>query len=405
MNLARFISPSSSGPDSNPNWRKNSGAGHSGRYFEIDLNVLNEGELQQTAEYLGQFGYWRERAASSVKEKIRFLSYNCHREMRSTLLSLLESPAIRSKLDNYFEAINALPPRLSEFIALSAYARMIGGAEIDAFTMGSIMGYDYYREIVSYRRTLDTELFSPGGEAQFRSPVFGEYYLREHIEDERTLELISEFVHALDRFSNREANYKPILRQALRYRFIKATMKSSLANELVDRFFEQLHNLKIAKSDPLFWIQASIAKLAIPNYLASENYTATARSFSRLLRNFDPYQIDTHEAKFLIESRLGGYQRDYGLALLKSANLVIGVISRREEDLVLPIEIVTTYPDYYARFKEEIPDHEVNSVRQRLVEIEARMNTYSDAVLARKRIGERGRDAIRRVMSLSDNYT
>lgn len=374
-----------------------------GRFIESDLNQMDDRQLERASELLGQFGYWRERASYSEQQRISYLAKKCQREMRAILLSLLESPSIKARLSTYFNQINALPARAREFIVLTTYSRLIGG-DMDVHTIGTIMQYDYYKDIFSYRRTLDQEIFMPSGDIRFRSSVFGEFFLKNYVDDTDLLSFISRFVRALDTFATSTPSYLPVLRQALRYRYIRGVMTSSLANAYVDKFFEPLHTIKIAQRDPLFWVQASIAKSANGGFDFCENYIATARSLAKRRQGYDEYQIDTHEAKFLIESRLSGYKKDFGAAICTSARRVLGVIRRREEDLVLPLEVVTQFPEFYHAFKEVISEQEVADLRETLSDILKYISKYSEVVLSRNQIGQRSRAAISNVINTSEAY-
>jgi len=377
---------------------------YGGRALEVELNQLSHDEVRATSQLLDQFGYWKDLAVMSQEQRAHHIATRCRAEMRSILLSLLDSPTIRERLNSFFRELKSLPGRVVEFIVISSYARLIAGVDLSAYDLEDIMKFDYSREIRTVRGDLSDELFTVGLETKFKTSVFGEYFIREFFEDEEVISHIDRFITGLDAACDKSDRFRPMLRQALRYRYIRSVLNSSRAAELVDVFFDGLHNIRTAQRDPLFWVQASIAKAGVQNFEKSFDYVATARGVAKRRLGFDVYQIDTHEARILVESRLNGFSHDYGDALKRSVNLIDGVMSRRDEDLVHPLDVVVTYWDYYSRFKDDITDATTAQIVNALKRIRARLEHYPKGILERNKVGERSRQSIDALLHVAKSY-
>ena len=131
-----------------------------GKLFEIDANHLNAAQLADMATYLEQYGYWKDRAKLSDGQKLDYLRRRCHGEIRGILLSLLDSPTIRDRLEKYFDTLLSLPARVLEYIIIATYARVISGVQHSAYEIGHIMDIDYAWEVGSQRDRLSADILS-----------------------------------------------------------------------------------------------------------------------------------------------------------------------------------------------------------------------------------------------------
>jgi len=223
------------------------------------------------------------------------------------------------------------------------------------------------------------------------------------------VQTLQRFVIALDKHVHEKGNkqYDYLLRQSLRYRHIRSILKKSQADALADGFFDGLHGLRTAKRDPLFWVQCSIAKSAVGAFAKCEDYILTARSYADGMKStgYDPYQVDTHEAGFLVISRSQNYKTDVGFAFQRSVKLLEGVISRRDEDLERTLEVTTMYWDYYSVYKGQIDEITTANICNMLKRIRSRIDLYDKNVLERNKVGDRAKHSIDQVLQTGRHHS
>lgn len=87
-------------------------------------------------------------------------------------------------------------------------------------------------------------------------------------------------------------------------------------------------------SDPLFWVQYSIAQLANDNWPAAERHVNKAYDVAKgRKKKFDTYQVDTHAARLKIQHVITFGAKEGDSANIREAvRLLNSVIDRRPDD-------------------------------------------------------------------------
>jgi hypothetical protein len=157
---------------------------------------------------------------------------------------------------------------------------------------------------------------------------------------------MNDIVGAVVRFANfinghpSQRSFQWIVRRLLRYWNLSRLLGSrTTPNEVLDR----ASYIPSVNSDPLFWVQYSIAQMENNNYLPAERFLATAY-FKAKARgsSFDTYQIDTHSARLTIRKIVAnGVYDGVSQAVLDAAKKLRAVIQRRPDDLYHVASVVS----------------------------------------------------------------
>src|SRR5262249_30068309 len=103
---------------------------------------------------------------------------------------------------------------------------------------------------------------------------------------------------------------------------------------------------------------------------------------------YDTYQIDTHHARFLLVSRMAGYKPDYFDAFVRAHRYIVGVLTRREEDLLYPLQVSELYLDYFHTFKDRLTEAEVRRLIEAADLILQKIEKYPSSLLERNSVGK-----------------
>jgi len=98
--------------------------------------------------------------------------------------------------------------------------------------------------------------------------------------------------------------------------------------------FDKASFVSSVASDPLFWVQYSIAQLANDNWPVAERHVSKAYDVAKQRKGkFDTYQIDTHAARLKIQHVIAFGAKEGDSANIRQAvRLLHSVISRRPDD-------------------------------------------------------------------------
>jgi len=320
---------------------------------------------------------------------MEFVASKCRGEIRGILLALLDSPHFRAKLDGYFGTIKLLPKAAHELVIYSSFLRFLNFDPNDSYFLSVLMNKDYLASLPRIAPDSDVyEVITRGGEIAFKSSVFGEYYLREHVPDDILLNLLTDLAHQADQKRFTQTVYSELLRRMLRFSVIRALVHPRDGQRLIIDFFEKNAGLGIARYDPLYWVQYSIARMEDGRFDLCENYISQAYGIASTRQHYDTYQIDTHHARFLLQSRIANYKPDFFDAFVKAHKYIVGVLTRREEDLLYPLQVSQLYLDYFHRFKGELTEREVRHVMDAADFILKKIQKYPSSLLERNSVGQ-----------------
>jgi hypothetical protein len=360
-----------------------------GRYREEKLNRIAPKDAPKWIDYLISYGYWKEKASLSQPQKMEFIASKCKGEIRGVLLALLDSPLFKAKLDGYFEKIRALPKAAHELVIYSSFLRFLNFDPNDSYFLSILMNKDYLASLPRIAADSDVyEIISRDGEIAFKSSVFGEYYLREHVADNVLLDLLTALAHQADEKRFTLPVYSDLLRRMLRFSVIRALVHPRDGQKLIIEFFEKNAGLGIARHDPLYWVQYSIARMEDRRFDLCENYISQAYGIARNRIHYDTYQIDTDHARFLLLSRIADYKPDFFDAFGRAHKYIVGVLTRREEDLLYPLQVSQLYLDYFHRFKDQLTDEELRRLVDATDFILEKIQRYPNSLLERNSVGQ-----------------
>ena len=130
-----------------------------------------------------------------------------------------------------------------------------------------------------------------------------------------------------------------IVRRLLRYRnFSRVLGSPKTPNEVLDR----ASYIPSVNSDPLFWVQYSIAQMENNNFFPADRYLSTAYARAKKRPQFDTYQIDTHSARLVVRKIIANGIYDGAFRdILDAVAKLRSVVQRRPDDLYHVASVVS----------------------------------------------------------------
>jgi hypothetical protein len=175
----------------------------------------------------------------------------------------------------------------------------------------------------------------------------------------------------------------------LRFSAIGGLLTTKDDEKYILEYYERNSSLGVSVNDPLFWVQYSIARMLRREYSLCENYIAQAYGIVKKRGAFDPFQVETHEARFLLQSRLDGYKVDVFDAFEKARRNLERVVNRHGDDLFYPLEVSHLYLEYFGKFKDRFTERECMAFIEAADFMLDKMKGYSSQALERHSIGAR----------------
>lgn len=315
-------------------------------YAEYDLNKLNQQACEDLSELIDQNGLWSDFSKKSTPEKIDFIRVKCESELRNVLIALFESPTIRERIINTF---NAQPDSDALKVLATALLLDVAGFYPDSILVNQFTGIDIFKSKEKINNAFSMEfIHNVRGSIRIKSSIFGEYVLQNVMSADYIVDRLIDMVRMCERGRSSNSVFHDLQKEIIRFSFVDRVFKRKTAGDSYKRLYDSIKDLPSMARNPQFWLQYAIARLEDNNFRVSEIHFRTAYSHASRIVGYDTFQIDNHYARFLLESRTkDGSTKDDFKAFIDAHNLLLKQ-AKKERDAYYPYKVARSY---YALFK------------------------------------------------------
>lgn len=349
-----------------------------------DVNTLSHEECKSMCSLLDKYSLWGRRSGSSRAEKMRYLKKDCHSEMKSIMLDLLQSDEMQRKitclLDMLFQDKN-----LKEITLLLFICRTIA-IELKLDDIVLLLNKQVRTSAV-LKNTDFREFFDfVENRIKLKSPLVAYFILQHYNYNEDVEAILRKILPVLDRHSSIE-RYKNMLRMLISYSNLRMIFNQN-DNQYYSHFiriFELSKSLTYHMNNPFFWLQYAIVRMELKEYKTAGIYLENAESYSHKKFDSDSWQIETHKARLLLEQTI--YEKNQKDAFGNFEKAYYLLHDNKTPDLHYPLRQVSLFEKYYKAFYKNFTDAEKTQFLYYCIEMQKMIETYlnSPKVLARKK--------------------
>lgn len=316
---------------------------------EIDLDRLSENDLQWFCDSLDTYGLWGERAEWARYRKQKFIREDCEGRVSSVLLAIISSPAIAKRLEHVINSISSTGRPYLEAVAsaLSLSVLEIGTSlEVLSNLVGTeVLNQASFRNNEAIRELFDFER----GQIVARSSVVGRHILRSSIDPAVSVSALGTMAANADRLRGSDLYYG-ILRELMRFSNVQSILPPQHKMNAVLVYYEGLKNLQSCKTNPNFWLQYAIARLALGSYEDARIKLSTAYAHANARPSYNTFMLDNTAARLELEQLIATPTADHAQAIAsfrKARAILNGQVSKREyRDY--PFRVATKYEPFLA---------------------------------------------------------
>jgi hypothetical protein len=168
----------------------------------------------------------------------------------------------------------------------------------------------------------------------------------------------------LDYLSLNNSFYRNPEKKMMRFGFIERILGDQDKGEKLVNFYENIRATGVGVQNPQFWLQYAIARMSFKDYEGAENNFDSAFGLVDRRRSYDPFQIENHFARFLLESRSETTQwPDYYEAAQK-AHGILREQMRRYEEGHYPYKVASKYLPFIEARHSELSDDQLDQFSQ-----------------------------------------
>ncbi|WP_159953105.1 SIR2 family protein [Rhizobium sp. 18065] len=314
-------------------------------FVEYDLNKLDANQADELIDLIDQNGLWAEFSRRSPSEKKDFVTRNCKSELRNVLISLLESPSIKTKI---LDAYRDQPDSDALRVLVSALLLDVAGFNPDIILVNQFTGVDIFKNREKINNSFSMEFVqNVGGRIKVKSAVFAEYVLQNVVGYKYIVDRIIEVIRTCEKSKNSASVFSDIQKEVIRFSFIDRVFKRKDAGDSYKQIYDSIKDLPSMARNPQFWLQYAIARLEDGNYRVSEIHFKTSYSHASKIKGYDTFQIDNHYARFLLESRKNDNSLKDDFKAFIDAHALLIKQARKEKDAYYPYKVARIYLDFY----------------------------------------------------------
>ena len=265
--------------------------------FMVGIDHLEIKEAEALVELLDKFGLWDNMASKSKEEKVKYITKKCNSSLSTFLLSHLDATQLR---DSYSQILNSIREK-EEFyqaILFILWCTYLGvNLEFDTIMesmLGNVMNNPMFIKNPAIREMIDFDQECICS----TSSILAIHILTRQIPSEDFVEFYIKLFKNLNKKSS-DRNIRKVLKEMMQHRNISRIVRN---NSIVVSMYDNISDLGFCVENPQFWLQNAIARMAGDDYETAYHHFETAYALAKDIPGYNTYQIDTHHARFLLES-------------------------------------------------------------------------------------------------------
>lgn len=364
-----------------------------------DVNMLNHKECMEMYRLLSLYSLWGKRSGSKKSEKIRYLEKDCHSEMKSIMLDLLQSDEMQRKVKRLLSMLFQ-DNDLKEITLLLFICKTIA-IELKLDDIVILLNKQVKTPAV-LKNTEIREFFDfDGNHVKLKSPLVAYFILQHYNYNEDIEAILRKILPVLDRHSSIE-RYRNMLRMLISYSNLRMIFNRK-DRDYYQRFihiFELSKNLSYHENNPFFWLQYAIVQMEIKEYKTAGIYLENAESYSHKKFDSDSWQIETHKARLLLEQTI--YEKNQKDAFHNFEMAYYLLHDNKTPDIHYPLRQVSLFRKYYEVFFGNFTDSEKSMFLYYCIEMKKMVRAYLESPKAQARKNTKANDDIRRIERILD---
>jgi hypothetical protein len=321
---------------------------------EIDLDSPIRDEALRIVEYLTVNGLLGKYSDLSASDKLDFVEQTCGGQLRDIVLSLYETGALHTKVEELLVNIQKLDKGAQDLIIFSAVLTQAGYQDLsEVWLLSELLDYSGAFEDLKAslnKHELGSLVRIDEGDLSIRSPALAEFILKRVFNLETILDVVKRSLTSVHKHFASEDDLVKMAKGLLKFSVYGRIIKSDRENAIIEKFYDDCRLLSFAANDPLFWVQRSICTMKDKQFDISFRFIDNAYGLARLRTHWDTYQIDNHKARVLLtQSRETGVSAD-GSRERDAITLLQSVLSRKSDDLYHPLSVMRIYAEIVDRY-------------------------------------------------------
>lgn len=271
-------------------------------YSDINIDTLSDGELQDFSDIVDNLGLWKDEAGLSTSQKIRKFKSQNESQVSSILISLLNSPNIKTKITELVGQLKTNAKYSRTLLAISLCK--ILDIKADKSIISEISGNDSIYEPDFFNNNSFKHLFHvERGEVVSGSAIFAIHVIKENFTASFITDSCLKIAERFNSLSDKDYTQQKVFKSMLKFSFIERILPKSAKVGNMNKYYEALKvSIPWLRYDPHYWLQYAMSYMGFRNYSKAQDFLDQAYSLAANKNNYYTDNIDTQQARLWLLS-------------------------------------------------------------------------------------------------------
>ncbi|MBY5368621.1 hypothetical protein HFO91_18435 [Rhizobium leguminosarum] len=270
----------------------------------FSLDRLDADEVIECISFLDRYALWGSRQALSLEQKKRFIEEDCSGELRFVILEVLDSPVIKTRIQQILD-LKGSPETRDRIRAVLIASQLLNLAQVrpDLTLISELVQFDARKAIAEHAAHLRDFTLVRGGQITIRSSVFSDYVIKKLIETSIVIDVMIRVMRHLDVIHDNDPQCSYIYKNFSRFRFVESAISAEKRLVHMVKYFEDLKELDHSHAHPLFWLQYAMCRMSLSQFPEAARLFDVAYAISKRSGFRENRHLNNQWARFLLESR------------------------------------------------------------------------------------------------------
>ncbi|MDP1421161.1 SIR2 family protein [Peribacillus simplex] len=345
-----------------------------------EVNRLNQEELLSLICLLNEYHLWGEESTLNNNAKLRLLRTEYKGTFQSILLGLLKSKIMVEKVNQILRVIednNEL-----EEIIFTSFINSIVKLNLQLDDIIYLLEQVKFSARITRDPDVNELIDVKQNKIIVKSSVLAQHVIKNTKNSSKVIDLLIKLMQSADS-KDISGKYRPLMKLLVSFSNLRLIMSEEgvdFSNHII-KYYENIKNLQFNRRNPFFWFQYAIARLDLKQYAEAKIYFDNAYSYAREMDAFDTFQLNTHYARYLLESEIH-YGKDSSSAFgnfIKAHELIY---HNRNKPLSLhyPLRHAKYYLEIYNKFYSGFSEAEQSKFVYSCHQIIEKIEQYKEAM-------------------------
>ena len=355
--------------------------GHIRKVFKESLEVFNldtlsDSETENVIRFFDRYALWGPRQPQSFDQKKAFIQRDCSGELRFLILEAMNSPNIRTRIQEIMNVQGTPSERDSvRTVLIISQLLVLAQIESDLSTISEIAGFDARKAIAGHSSSLKDFTLLKNSRISIKSPIFSEYVIKKLMDTGFVINTMINSMRQLDELYDNAPEYAMIYKNFSRFIFVEQAISEEKRLVHMVHYFENIKELSHSREQSLFWLQYAMCRMSLSQWGEAKRLFDVSYAFSRASGYRDNRHLNNQWARFLLVSRTKSNEyTDFSQAFNEAHNICIKQMID-EPTSTAPYRVASNYLAFLERRKSDLSTGDLVGIIRSASEVSKRYHS------------------------------